>query len=171
MPRPDPSEHAQSYGKYIALVPETEAIPALRSEIARTLALLRETSEAEAGVRHAPYTWSAKEVVGHMIDSERIFAYRALRIARGDKTPLPGFDENAYAKVAQFDRRTLADLTDEFEAVRRSSSLLFESFDEDAMKRRAEANGQEISVRALAFTLVGHERHHANILRKRLGKA
>lgn len=170
MPRPDPSEYAEPYGKYIALVPETEPLPALRAENARTLALLRATSEAESEVQHPPYTWSVKEVVGHLIDAERIFAYRALRIARGDKTPLPGFDENAYAQVAQFDRRTSADLTDEFEAVRRSSSLLFESFDDEAINRRGVANGQEISVRALAFILIGHERHHSAILHKRLGK-
>ncbi|MDB5352835.1 MAG: DinB family protein [Planctomycetota bacterium] len=168
MPRPDPAEHASYYGKYVALVPEGDILAAMRSELEQTLALLRDVPDDEALRRHAPYTWSLKEVVGHMIDGERIFGYRALRFARGDATPLPGFDENAYAQVGQFDRLPLGDLLAEFASVRRSNLSLFGNLAEDAWTRTGTANGSAASVRALAYILVGHERHHTSIMRRRL---
>jgi hypothetical protein len=171
MPRPDSTEHAPYYAKYLALVPEEDILTALRKELERTLALLRGVSEEVALVRHPPYTWSIKEVVGHLTDSERVFGYRALRIARGDATPLPGFDENAYARIAEFDRYPLSDLAAEFAAVRRSHFWLFGNLSEAAWARRGVANHNEVSVRALAYILVGHERHHMGIVRKRLAKA
>src|SRR3954467_11501813 len=97
MPRPKASEYALHYGNYIGLVPEDDVVGAMRSELARTMGLLRDVPEDESLRRHAPYTWSIREVVGHLIDSERVFGYRALRFARGDATPLPGLEENAHA--------------------------------------------------------------------------
>jgi hypothetical protein len=171
MQRPRPTEYAPYYEKYLSLVREDDVLAAMESQRAGLLALLRGVSEAEGNVRHPPYTWSVKEVVGHLADTERVFGYRALRFARGDTTPLPGFDENAYAREAKFDRVALQDLASEWEALRRSHLLLFHNLGEEAWARSGEANGNAVSVRALAFILVGHTRHHEAILRQRLGKA
>ena len=168
MPRPDPTEYAHYYDAYVRLVHEDDVASAMEQEGARTLALIRATPEDESLVRHAPYTWSVREVVGHVTDSERVFAYRALRIARGDATPLAGFDQNAYARTAECDRTPLADLAAEFEAVRRSSLWLFRRLSNAAWARAGTANDSGVSVCALAYIIVGHERHHAAILRKRL---
>jgi hypothetical protein len=169
MPKLNPTEYPADHAKYVALVPEDDVLAMMEKELAATLALLRSVPEDQACVRHPPYTWSIKEVVGHMADSERVFGYRALRIARGDATPLAGFDENAYAREADFDRHPLAELTAEFEAVRRSHLLLFRHLSDGAWTRRGTANGHTVSVRALACSIVGHERHHTAILRQRLG--
>ncbi|MFI5458293.1 MAG: DinB family protein, partial [Isosphaerales bacterium] len=120
MARPDSIEYAPYYAKYVSLVPEDDILTAMKSDLSATLSFLRSVPESEACLRHPPYTWSVKEVVGHLTDSERIFGYRALRFARDDSTPLPGFDENAYARAAEFDRQPFSDLVAEFEAVRRS---------------------------------------------------
>jgi hypothetical protein len=171
MPRPDPAEFAPYYGKYVELVPEEDVVSAMRSDLAGALSFLSGVPESEACLRHPPYTWSVKEVVGHLTDSERIFGYRALRFARDDSTPLPGFDENAYARVAEFDRQPLSDLVAEFEAVRRSHVSLFGHLAESAWTRRGTANGTGVTVRALAYIIVGHQRHHFGILRNRLSRA
>ncbi|HEV3448117.1 MAG TPA: DinB family protein [Gemmataceae bacterium] len=168
MARPEPSEYAAYFGKYVALVPEDDIVPAMEKELEQTLTLLRSVPEKEALVHHAPYTWSIKEVVGHLTDTERIFGYRALRIARGDTTPLPGFDENAYAQAAAFDRCPLPELIAEFEAVRRSHLWLFRHLPNEAWTRKGVANDNSITVRALAYNILGHERHHTAIVRKRL---
>jgi DinB superfamily len=166
--RPQPEEYASHYAKYVALVPENEVLGAMKAELGHMLDLLRDVPDDVALLRHPPYTWSIKEVVGHVTDTERIFGYRALRFARGDSTPLPGFDENAYAKVAEFDRLALSDLLEEFEAVRRSHLNLFANLADGDGARRGVANGAEVSVRALAYIIVGHQRHHTAILRQRL---
>src|SRR5262249_19172043 len=148
---------------YVGLVPEDEILPALTGELEATLDLLRAVPEEESLVRHPPYTWSIREVVGHITDSERVFGARALRFARDDATPLPGFDENAYAVAAGSDRIPLADLVAEFEAVRRSHLAFFRHLPAAAWSRRGVANSSEVSVRALAYILLGHERHHIGI--------
>jgi hypothetical protein len=110
-------------------------------------------------------------VVGHLIDAERIFCYRALRLARADATPLPGFEENDYVRSAGSDARTLADLVDELRVVRDGTVRLFDSFADAAWGRRGVVNGREVSVRALAFIVAGHARHHLRILRERYSVA
>ena len=169
--RPAADEFGQFYTGYISLVSETDIVGAMRTQLDEILALLRKVPEKVGDVRHAPYTWSIKEVVGHMSDCERIMTYRALRFARGDAMPLPGFEENDYVRVAGFDRRTLASIIDELESVRRSSVNLFENLPDEAWPRRGEANKNAVTVRALAYVVVGHARHHLNILRKRLTTA
>jgi hypothetical protein len=171
MTKPSPTEYAPYYGKYISLVPEEDVLAALGKEMCATLALLRSVPEEQAGVLHPPYTWTIKQVVGHITDSERVFGYRALRIARGDATPLAGFDENDYAREADSDRYPLAELAAGFEAVRRSNLWLFRHLDEAAWARGGVANNNPVSVRALAYILVGHERHHAAIIRRRVAGA
>jgi hypothetical protein len=119
-------------------------------------------------VCHPPYTWTIKQVVGHLTDSERVFGYRALRFARGDSTALSGFDENAYAAAARHDRVPLESLAREFENLRRSHIAFFEHLTAEAWLRSGAANNSDVSVRALAYILVGHEWHHVAILRRRL---
>lgn len=167
IPRPQASEHLPYYGKYVALVPDGDLLHTMRAQLDDTLALVRGLGEAQGGYRYAPDKWSIRGVLNHVIDGERIFAYRALRIARGDATPLASFDENAYADAANADARTLLDLADEFEHVRRGNLILLASLDDEALARRGTASGAEVTVRALAWIMAGHERHHVALLRER----
>lgn len=144
-------------------------LPVLRAEMANTAAFLRGVPVAEETKLHPPYTWTFRQVLGHLIDGERIFAYRAVRFARGDTTPLPGFDENPYVTAGEFDRIPLAELAAEFEAVRRTTLMLFEHLTASAWDRRGVAGDVVMSVRGVAYCIAGHERHHVGILRKRLG--
>ncbi|HYE58379.1 MAG TPA: DinB family protein, partial [Rhodothermales bacterium] len=132
-------------------------------------ALLRSLDEERARHRYAPGKWSVKEVLGHVTDAERIFAYRLLCIARGDQTSFPGFDENAYVPNSGADDRSMDDLLDEFAAVRRATLALLRGLPDAAMTRIGTANGQLVSVRALPFILAGHAQHHLNVLRERYG--
>lgn len=168
MQRPEPTEYAPFYGKYTALVHEGDVLATMEAQLAEVLAFWRTVPESQGDVCHAPYTWTVKQVIGHLIDGERIFGYRALRFARGDTTPLPGFEENDYATVARYERLTIADLVNEFEAVRRSTLWLFRNLPAEAWAQSGEANGSLVTVRALAYIVVGHVRHHGGILRKRL---
>ena len=165
--RPAPNEFFEYYGKYIALVPDGDVRAHLERQNAETAKYIESRGDAWAMSRYAPGKWSPKEVIGHVTDAERIFAYRALRIARNDKTALAGFEENDYVPIAGADARSVADLLDEFAAVRVASARLFRSFDEAAWSRRGTASGKEITARALAFITAGHELHHLKILRER----
>jgi len=165
--RPDSTEHVPYYGKYVALVPTGDVVETLSAQQDETLAMLRDLPEDQGGVRYAPGKWSVREVVGHLTDSERIFSYRALRFARADETELAGFDENTYVAKSHLDARSLRSLCDEYEAVRRSTVLLFASFDGEEWMRRGTANAAPVSVRALAWICAGHELHHREILRTR----
>jgi hypothetical protein len=165
--RPDATEYAPFYAHYVAGVPEADVFAALRAGGREIVATLSPVAEARGGFRYAPDKWTIREVVGHMIDAERIFTYRALRLARGDATPLPGFEENDYARTAGSDARPLADLVDELRIVREGTVRMFESFPADAWTRRGVVNGREVSVRALAYITAGHARHHLGVLRGR----
>jgi len=167
--RPAPDEFVAYYGKYIALVPGEDAMPAMGDQIVETARLVAPLDESKALHRYGPGKWSVKEVVGHLSDSERVFAYRALRMGRADTTPLAGFDENAYTPAGRFDARPLADILREYESVRAASLALFGGLDEEALLRRGTANGKEISVRALAWIIAGHELHHRRLLVERYG--
>jgi hypothetical protein len=165
--RPEATEHHPYYGKYIALVREDDAIQALESQMAEALALLRTIPESKGDHRYGPDKWTIKEVLGHLIDAERVFAYRALRFARKDQTPLPGFDETTYVPAGGFGRFALADLASEWELVRRSNLALFRRFDAEAWTRMGVASDHPVSVRALVFIIAGHGRHHVAIVRER----
>ena len=165
--RPDATEYAPYYERYISLVKDGDILASLSQQMDETLTLLGSISEEQANFRYAPDKWSIKELVGHLIDTERIFSYRALRFARNDKTPLPGFDQDDYIRGASFDDYSLADLASEFEHVRRAGLSLFKHLDREAWKRRGAANDSEVSVRALAYIIAGHELHHMGILRSR----
>jgi hypothetical protein len=167
--RPEPDEIPSHYVGYIKRVPEPDPVLACASQIEETAALLRGLSDSDAMYRYDRGKWSIKEVVGHLADTERIMSYRALRIARGDATPLPSFDENAYVPVARFDGRSLADLVGELRTVRAATLALLRTFDAEAWRRRGTASGKPVSVRALGFMIPGHERHHVEVLKTRYG--
>ena len=163
--RPEPTEYAEYYHKYISRVADGNIITVLGSQIDNTVALLHGLSEAQAAFRYAPEKWSVKEVVGHLIDSERVFGYRAMRFARNDQTPLSGFEQDAYVQAAAFDDQSLSDLASEFEHVRRANLLMLRGLNGDAWDRRGEANGNAVTVRGLAYIIAGHELHHVGVIR------
>ena len=165
--RPEEGEYLSYYGRYIALVPEGDILETMVRQNESTMALLGSLSGTQGGHRYAPDKWSVKELVSHVSDAERIFADRALRFARHDETPLPGFEENDYVRNGGFDAFSLADIAKGFASVRRSTVSLFELMSEEATKRRGKANNADVSVRALAHIIVGHEIHHLNVLRER----
>lgn len=167
--RPAAGEYAPYYGTYIDKVPEGDLLQILENQRRETRSLLGGLSDAKALHRYAPGKWSVKEVVGHLTDSERVFSYRALRFARGDAKPLPGFDENSWVPPGKFDARPLEDLAAEFDAVRRATIALLRTFDAEALQRRGVASDNPVSVRALAYIIAGHERHHVGILHERYG--
>ena len=162
--RPQTTDYLPYYERYVSLVPEGDVLDTLAGQLDSTLALLRSIPEERAGFRYAPDKWSIKELVGHVIDTERIFAYRALRFARNDQTHLSGFEQDDYIRNANFDQCRLSDLADEFEHVRRGNLLMLRHLDDAAWDRRGVANDAEVSVRALAFIMAGHELHHMNVL-------
>jgi hypothetical protein len=165
--RPDKSEYPVYCEGYISRVPAGDIVSIMASQLEDSLALFRSVSETRGEYRYAEGKWSVKEVIGHIIDSERILAYRALRFARGDATALAGYEQDDYVRGGGFDKRSLKDLTDEFEHVRRATISLFSNLNGEAWSRRGVANENEMSVRALAYVLAGHERHHVEILRTR----
>ena len=165
--KPEKSEYLPYYDRYIARVPEGDVLSTLEAQIGDTLTLLRGLPASISSYRYAPDKWSVNELVGHVIDSERIFGNRALRFARNDATPIPGFEQDDYVRNSTYDAFPLAELADEFETVRRSTIFLLRHLDEEAWTRRGTANNAEVSVRALAYIIAGHELHHREILETR----
>ena len=165
--RPATGEYLPYYSRYIDRVPEADVLATLSQQIGETLALLRELPESMSTYRYAPDKWSVNQLVGHVIDTEKIFSYRALRFARADTTPLPGYEQDDYARNSTFDSYPLSELASELEAVRRSTLYFFRHLDDEAWARRGTANNAEVSVRALAYIIAGHELHHREILRTR----
>src|SRR5258707_13819681 len=170
--QPLESEYAPDYQGYIGQVTEQEILPVLRSQLdALDVPLGRVTPERET-YRYAEGKWSIREMIGHLIDGERVFGYRAFCIARGETQNLPGFEQNDYILTAPYDRIELEDLLSEFRLVRLSNIAMFRTLDEDAWVRLGSANGNQGSVRALSFIMAGPWRHHMGVLRERyeLGK-
>jgi DinB family protein len=166
--RPEAGEYAPSFADYVDRVADDEDIVAvLATQLDQTLARLGRIPEARGDYRYAPDKWSIKEIVGHLCDTERVFAYRALRIGRGDTTPLPSFDDQAYVAEVRAGDRTLADLAAEWGDVRRATIALFRNLPAEAWHRRGTASDQPISVRALAYIIAGHVRHHLQVLEER----
>jgi hypothetical protein len=165
--RPDKSEYPAYTEGYVSKVPDGDIVGTLSQQLDETLGLIRSIPESRGGHRYAEGKWSIKEVLGHVIDSERVFAYRALRFARGDAVPLAGFEQDDYVRAGSFDKRSLSDLADEYANVRRATISLLANLDEAAWNRRGIANNNVASVRGLAFIIAGHERHHVEALRTR----
>jgi uncharacterized damage-inducible protein DinB len=165
--RPAVTDYPRAHARYIELVPDDDILALIESQSTDTQKLLASLDETKAAHRYEDGKWSVKEVLGHITDAERIFAYRALAIARGEQQPLPGFDEDDYVRNASFDTWKLGDLAEHYALVRRSTIVLFRNFPEEAWDRRGIGNGDPITVRAIAWIIAGHERHHAKILRER----
>ncbi len=170
--RPQPGEYSPYHERYISLVHPSEVLgndvlTALEDQRRQMVLLLSGRTEADGDLRYAPEKWSLKEVLGHINDTERIMSYRALRISRGDATPIEGFEQDDYVRNAPFARRSLADLIEDYIAVRRATVSLFRNLDEPAWTRRGVANKNEVTVRALAYIIAGHELHHRRIIEEK----
>jgi hypothetical protein len=165
--RPKPGEYNPYYDRYISLIPGNDVITTLASQLPKTAAFLSGRSEQDGGLRYAPGKWSVKEALGHMIDTERIMTYRALRIARNDRTPIEGFEQDDYVRDGPHGDVSLADLLEEFKTVRIATLAFLRNLRPADWSRRGTANSNEITVRALAFVIAGHELHHRQILEER----
>jgi hypothetical protein len=165
--RPESGEFAPYYARYISLVPGDDILCTLDSQRRQMLLLLCDKEDSDGDFRYAPDRWSAKQVVGHVCDAERIFAYRALRISRGDRTPIEGFEQDDYVRNGPFANRPLAEVIEDYIAVRRATITLLRNLDESAWARRGIANKNEVSVRAIAYLIAGHELHHRRILEEK----
>jgi DinB family protein len=165
--RPPETDYAAPYASYVSLVPEDDVLEAIERQSSETQKLLASLDDARAAFRYAEGKWSIKEVVGHLSDAERIMSYRALAIARGETQSLPGFDENDYMRYARFDDWRLGDLAEQYALGRRANIVFVRNLPADAWDRRGVANDTPITVRALAYIIVGHERHHLKVLKER----
>lgn len=165
--RPEKTEFLPYYGRYIDRVGNGDIIDTLSQQMKETQSLLRSIAPAMATHRYAPDKWTINEVIGHVIDAERIFATRALRFARRDEQPLPGFEQDDYVRAASSNSFPLSELASELDALRQANIYFFRHLDEDAWKRSGVASGAEVTVRALAYIIAGHELHHRQLLRTR----
>lgn len=166
--RPDPSEYAPANGRYVDLVPGDDALAVLAAQPSPLAALVAGRDDAWAGsYAYAPGKWTVKQIVGHVSDGERILAYRALCIARGESAALPGYEQDDYVRTAGANARTLRDLVDELTVVRQGTLALLRGLPPEAWMRWGVASGHSATVRGLAYVLAGHELHHVKILRER----
>jgi uncharacterized damage-inducible protein DinB len=172
IPRPTSAEFAPYYSRYIERIPErADPLQLLSAQFDAVPAVFLAVPRDREEFRYAPEKWSIRQVVGHLCDAERIFAYRILRIARADATPLPGFEENDYVRNGGFDARSLADLTSDWTTARRSTIALARGLAPEVWERRGTASGHPVSARAILYIIVGHVQHHLGILKERYGVA
>ena len=167
MTRPAPTDYASPYAGYVDLVPEDDILGAIEAQSGETQRLMTSLDETKGAFRYAEGKWSIKQVIGHLTDAERIFGARILAFARGETQPLPGFDEQTYVENAGFDAWKIGDLAEYYALSRRANIVMLRNLPEEAWQRRGVANEAEITVCALAFAIVGHERHHLCVLRER----
>jgi hypothetical protein len=165
--RPLPGEYAEGYAPYFTDATNGDVLAQLQSQLDEVAALFSGLSEAQGAFRYAPGKWSLKDLLQHLSDGERIFAYRCLCVGRGDATPLPGFDENAYAAVSGAEARTLADLVSDWRAARGASLALFQSLPDAAWMNRGTTNGRAITTRCIPYIMAGHAAHHLAVIRER----
>jgi hypothetical protein len=166
--RPEADEHSSQMANYVQLLPAGDVVTILEAQLDDLSRLVGRLSDEQALVRHAPYTWTIKQVIAHLTDCERVFGYRAMRLARNDATPLPGFDDNAYIRFSDPDRWPISELLSEFELARRSHLLMIRHFESEAWLRRGQVNDHPLTVRAMVCVMAGHTLHHLVILHKRL---
>jgi hypothetical protein len=169
--RPDTDEYGNYFARYITLVPEGDLLQLLKHQLEEVCAFGRSLTEEQGDFRYEPGKWSIKEIIGHIADTERVMSYRLLRAARGDKTPLPGFDQDLFVQGAFFERRSITNLLDEFTAVRQSTLALLASLPEEAWTRNGITRDAEMSARAYAYVIAGHALHHYTILEKKYKSA
>ncbi len=166
MTRPAPTDHSEFHARYVNLVPETDLLSAMRAQTTVTQAALLAFAD-RPDHRYAPGKWTVRQVLGHMADTERIFGYRALSVARGDAAPLPGVEQDEWMANSDFSASSLEELLAGFQAVRTGNLYLLGGLTPAAWERRGVASGHTVTVRALAYMLLGHERAHLGILRER----
>jgi hypothetical protein len=171
MRRPHDGEFAPYYARYVSQVTETDVVAVLRSQPGELRNLASGIGADRELFRYAPDKWSIRQVLGHIVDTDRMFGHRAFCIARGERQPLPGFDQDEYMAAAHFERQPAVSLVGEFAAVREANLMAVESFDDADWDRIGAASGHAVSVRALAFMMAGHVRHHCQLLRDRYGIA
>ena len=164
---PAPAEYSEYFARYVGRVPPGDVVATIRDQSADSMTLLRGVDPSRTTTGYAPGKWSIRDIVLHMADTERVMGYRALHIARADVTPLPSFDENAWTPMAGANARSMESLLAEFEATRRSTVAMLEGLPPEAWTRIGTASGKPVSVRALAWIIAGHERHHLAIIRER----
>lgn len=167
MKKPGSGESASYYKHYINLNTDTNIIKSLEKQVLQIQKAFGSVPPSKQNFRYAKGKWSVKELLGHIMDAERIFGYRALRIARKDKTHLAGFEENHYVKNGAFEKRTMKSLLEEFTALRKANIELFKNLDEKQLAYKGTANNSPVSVRALAYIISGHTIHHLGILKER----
>lgn len=167
MAKPNIAEIPAFYQRYVEAVKSDELIPALEGGKNQILDFFNSIPKSKEDFRYADAKWSVREVINHMMDAERVFAYRALTFSRNDSTELPGFDENSWAPQANADGRSLAELIAEYENLRTSTIDLFNSFSDDMLSRSGIASGIKMDVMTLGFLIAGHEQHHYSILKDR----
>ena len=165
--RPSQAEYAPFYAGYVSLVPEDDIMSVLEGQAAEVRLQTRVFIPAREQFRYAEGKWSVRELLGHMTDAERVFGFRAFCFSRGDENALPSFDQNDYVARAPFDRHRLADLVEEFAAIREVNLMTLRRLDDEAWRRMGTASGKPVSVRALAYVMAGHVRHHLQVLRTR----
>ena len=165
--KPDRSEYADYYDLYVSKLPDGDVLDILESQIAGTTGLLSRVGEDKAGHRYAPDKWSIKQVVGHVIDAESVFASRALWFARGNEAPLPSFEQDENVEAANFDEQMLQTLVEQLRVTRAATVAMFRSFDDDMLMRKGTASGCVFTVRAIAAIIAGHELHHKMTLEER----
>ena len=165
--RPLPGEYSDGLAPYILEAPEGDVLALLRAQSGEVAVLFAELTEAQGAFRYAPGKWSLKDLLQHLSDAERIFAYSCLRIARGDTTPLPGWEEDDYARTAHAEDRSVADLLADFQATRQASLELFRSLPDSAWANKGTSNGKPISARSVPYLCLGHAAHHLAIIRER----
>jgi len=167
MPKPQEAEYDPYYQKYVALVPENEIIPVLDEQTEQLRSLFGDFAEDRGTFAYEEGKWTLKEVLSHLIDAERIFGYRVFRIARGDKTPIEGFEQDGYIENSHANGRSFSELLEEFGLLRRANLLFYKNLQDRDWLRNGTANKVSISVRALAWVTAGHVRHHIGVLRSR----
>ena len=165
--RPKENEYAPFYAGYVARVPETEILNVLFEQPKELKRVADSVVPDKERFRYAPDKWSVRELFGHLVDAERFFGHRAFCVSRGDANPLPGFDEKLYVSESSYDSRPLAEMVEDFSLLREANSRLLENLDAAAFSREGVANGAKVTVRALAYIITGHARHHLAVLRER----
>jgi len=164
--RPKQGDYNIYYDRYISLI-DDDVIKVLKTQLQTSLELLNQINEEKGNYSYEEGKWTIKELLGHVIDTERIFTYRALSFARNEKQSLPGFEQDEYVANGNFSSRSLEEMINEFRLVRESNIILFESFDAEILNRRGTASDNEVTVLALIFIIAGHEKHHMKILKER----
>jgi hypothetical protein len=167
MKRPEKNEYPASYEQYVSLIPGENVIRSLESQMLEMQALVSDLPSEKEDYAYAPGKWTIKEVIGHLIDCERVFGYRVLRFARGDNQALPGFDDKMFVPAGKFNKRSFYDLAHEFSVLREANIILFKTLDEEALLRKGTADNNELSVRAYMFFIAGHSAHHVRTIKSR----